>query len=304
MRGLHPQAEVAMREALAIRRRLVPVSDLDTARLLSEMVWPLQQNSHPAEAIAVAREALAIRMALHGDYHELANSLASLSHALATGGDLPAAEEAACQARDLLQQNGQGESHSMALVLIQLGKIELERGNPVVFRTSDYSIPEEVVKKQKDGARVAAGEADLRQALVLMTAVAGRESVKTAAVLLPLSQGLIVQGRLEEAETLARELVSTMEAKQEPSHAGQETALRLHESILRKLGNYAAAEPVARKIVAWNERKYGLRDERVVRARQRVVGVLELAGKSREAEEESAAIAALRKAGTDLPVAR
>ena len=150
----------------------------------------------------------------------------------------------------------------MAQTLMLLGKIQLERGKA----------PE--------------AETTLREAVAIMTTLAGRESVRVADILAPLSQSLTAQGKLEEAEKLARETVAIRQAKQEPGHSSQSWALRELDAILRKRGDYTGAEPVARQIVEWRRKQYGPDHEHVAAAIESLADLLRAAGKNREADEE------------------
>ena len=124
-------AEVTLRDAVAMQRKLLGNENLDLAQSLAILANTLNRDGKSAEGETMSREALAIRRRLLGNEHpEVASSLQSLANILRAEGKVTEAEEFYRETLDL-RRKLLGDEHptvaqslaQLALVLKQEGKL-------------------------------------------------------------------------------------------------------------------------------------------------------------------------------------
>lgn len=223
--GRLPEAESALREALAAQRKLYGNTHGDVARTLQDLAFVVRKRGDLRGAIPLMEEALAMQRELRGvaPHPALAEALDNLSSLLYQGGEYDRSgkllEEAIAMKRVLL-----GEKHpeiavglnNLAMLLADKGDI---RGAEAMFRQAltmhrdlEGNAHPEVATTLNNLAFVLYAEGDVRaalnttrEALAIYQQLFPGDHPETAATLNTIGYWLTVQGRYDEAESILRQ---------------------------------------------------------------------------------------------------
>lgn len=220
------KAEVAARDALAMKRKLLGAEHPDVAQSINNLAVVLQKQSRLNEAEAMARDGLAMRQKLLGAEHvDVAESLETLGEVLLERG-MPAEAEAVTR-RALAIRRKSGVENPKAADLL---------GNLAVM-----------LEKQD---KLADAESLHRETLVLQRKLLGAEDPVLATTLNNLAVVLEHQSKLTEAETMHREALA-MRRKLLGNEAREVgTSLNNLAIVLGKQGKLEDTETVLREAVA------------------------------------------------------
>jgi tetratricopeptide (TPR) repeat protein len=123
------QAEAALTEALAIRRRTLPEGHPDIGESLRNLAIAISDQSRFAEAEALIRQGLTISRSAFGDRHpQVVKSVHTLANVLWAEGNLPEAEHLFRQALDTKRELWGNEHPSVAGTLGNLALIASHQG--------------------------------------------------------------------------------------------------------------------------------------------------------------------------------
>jgi serine/threonine protein kinase len=207
-------------EVLATDRALFPPGHPSIAFTLSAYGRLLSRMGELEEATRLQREALEIRRASHGDEHpDVAYSLGSLGRALHDDGYYDEAERILREAYDM-HVRVNGPRHPVLVNLKNaIGLIQYDRG--------DY----------------AAADTSFVNALELLNSLEGESEHHQKSVSLVRRAGVMAAtGRIEEAESLAREGVAVVERLHEDQSMGVATARIKLGFVLLQAADTSAAE--------------------------------------------------------------
>lgn len=295
------EAESLDREALEIRRALLGREHPKVANLLQNLADVLQRQGKLAEAETSLREALAMHKKLLGDEHPEVNaSLRKLANVLLAQGKLAEAE---LYTRERLSIGEKGEpGWQLSNARSALGDILRAQGK--------YAEAEPLLLSAYQGMKLLTNQVQeenltlVLQRLVQLYEATGWsdkgvqwirgevERCRSAANLgdtsdlkdlARLARVLAEQGKLDEAETVAREALAMSRAlfpQDQPSRAALLDSLAL---ALKGEGKLTEAETITREALEIRTKLHGNEDSRTVQSRNNLVNLLGLQGKWAEA---------------------
>ncbi len=223
--GLFPEAEAALREAVALRRAAAPPADL--AASLSARASALLETGRPDEAAMAASEA---RRLAAGDAALMTEAEQRQALALTDLGRAGEAEAILRAAWERLEREGSLGRPAVADVERTLGRVLLSQG------------------------RIADAEAAYRTALGRYERLFGADDPRRLGVLRDLSFALLMDGRLLEAEAVGAEAVAVTRATR-PGSGSLANILAVYGAILRRLGRLDEAEVALREAAALPPRR-------------------------------------------------
>ena len=216
--GRRDEAEVLLREGLAMNQKLLGRDHPDVLTFLNSLSGLLNAGGKSAEAEPLAREALALRRELFGNEHILvARAIANLASVLGSVGKPAEAEPLFHEALAMRRKLQGSESLDVAWSLASL--------------TSFLS-------KQD---RWAEAEPHLRELLSIRRKLFGNENPQVDDAIHLLALALARQGKFAEAEPLARECLVARE-KRIPDHWQTFTTRSLLGAVLLGQGKHTEAE--------------------------------------------------------------
>jgi len=240
-RGESEWRVVDARQALAGAERLAEMDRDQRARLaeaerLNRAIVDLNRAGKYAEAVPLARQALAIRQAVLGERHpDTAESLNKLAELLEAQGNYAAAKPLYEQAL-AIRQAALGERHpDTATSLNNLALLLKAQG--------DY----------------AAAKPLLEQALSIYKAVLGERHPDTATCLNNLAELLEAQGNYAAAKSLHEQALAITKAVLGERHPHTATCLNNLALLLKAQGDYAAAKPLFEQALAIRKEVLGER---------------------------------------------
>jgi serine/threonine protein kinase/Tfp pilus assembly protein PilF len=251
--GKPDEAEPPVREAIAIgRAQPTPGPGLaDSLLLLADIMKSRQKVD---EAVALAREALAIDEAVLGaDHPTTSTTRNSLGLILLDKGDLPGAEVALKQTVESMKRQLGDIDPQVAINLENLANVYFTQGQ----FDQTIAMLQEVASIRK-------------QALGPTNPAVGRTYTNLGTVMMK-------AGRLKESEAAYREGVELMRAGMGSDHPDVAQALAYHARVLDKQGDHAAAE--ARLRDALRIRRQALGDENPDTARSMIALGLNLSSR-------------------------
>ena len=221
-RGGIQTAEILMRQALAMKRRLIADEHPSIARSLNNLAANLAAQGKYLEAESLYRDALDLRIRIHGrDSIEVARSLNNLGTVFQNTGNLEAA--------------GQLIEQSLELRKILSGPESVQVGSALNNRA---------FQRQLEGDFDAA-IADYREAYSILTKHYGFDHVNVAKLSRNLATALQEKGELEEAKVLAERALAILQKNLVNWQvADAESVLG---GCLMSLGQYEEAERLLRQ---------------------------------------------------------
>jgi eukaryotic-like serine/threonine-protein kinase len=259
--GEYEKAEVILRVALAMRRKLLGLEHPEVASSLYSLGCVLYSEWKLAEAESTQREALAIRRKLYGQTHlDVATSLNDLGLVLRREAKLE-------EAQPLLRQ------------ALTMRRQMLGNEHPDVLNSLD-GLAWLLFLQNK----VTEAEAMMREELAIAKRLYGNEHPAVATALNNLGTVLHNQGKLAEAEELLREALAMNRRLQGNEHPEEIATLGNLGGVLRSQGRFTEAEPIFREALAIRKKVSGNEDIRVSRPLEDLADVLWRQGKLAEGE--------------------
>ncbi len=255
------QAEKSLRDALALRQKLLGERHAAVAETLNSLGVIAYARGDPRRADPLLRQALTLRKAVLGPAHPaVAESLSNLAAVLAAEGQQGSALELYREAL-ALQRRVLGEEHpDVATTCTSLAK--------VLYEQKDYAGAEELA----------------RQALAIRRTVFGAAHPAVATALRQLAAVLYARGDYAQAEPLGREALALQRQLLGNDHLELSLTLNNLADVLTAQGDPASAEPLYREALAIRTLRLEPKDLRVA-ASQRQLGACLLAlGRYAEAE--------------------
>jgi len=256
-------AETHLREALAIRRKVLGQNHPDVYYSLNNLGYLLVNKGDWAGAEPFTREALALALRSVGEEHPFtAGAHNGLARVLEAKGEYAEAEKQFQQALDILRHANQGESWSAAQISLNLGMLETDWGK--------YS----------------QAEALARQSVERLRKLGGENNPFVATALVELAEDRILQHDPKSAEPMLREAVGIRQKMFLPNHPSViQAQVRLGEALTAE-GEAAQAEPILRGALASaRTAPFPLARWQVAEAESALGGCLTAMGRFREAQE-------------------
>ena len=258
----YDRAQVLLEEAVAIRRRELPLARAELASCLKALGWTEHLRANYARAEELLREALAIRRELaRGDDADLAACLNNLAEALRMRGDYAESEELYRQSLDMYRRLFGPRNTSAAMVACNLAAQEL--------LTGDYAVAEELY----------------RESLSVREALLGEVHPDTWMSLHGLANVAVYRKDAATAEPWARRALEVARKLHSGDHADLAEALGMMAEVSLMKGEPAAAEELYREALGICERIYGPTHPQVAFRLDKLGLVLEQQGRVAEAEE-------------------
>jgi eukaryotic-like serine/threonine-protein kinase len=259
--GEYGPAEALHREALDVKRRVLPANHPDIATSLDNHAMSLARLGRPSEAIALQREALAIRRTVYGELHpDVARSLNNLGVRMDQVGNREEAERLHRQALEI-RRASLGDDHPQTIQSVHGLAI-------AAFRRGDL-----------DGALKGFLEASER-----WTRTLGPLHPHTLTATASVGVVLTELGELSEAERLLRDVLSRRRESQPPDHPDVAMAMRQLGVTLHRAGRLAEAEGVLVESVRRHREGFAARHLRTSEALLALGAVLRDAGRAASAE--------------------
>jgi serine/threonine protein kinase/tetratricopeptide (TPR) repeat protein len=276
--ALPEQAEPHLKAALDLRRRVFGDEHEMVAKSLLDYAFNLwERDRKSAEAVALARDALAIYRRQGGQTEQMIVALRHLLLFLGSQNRNAEAEAAGKEALAIAEQLHIEEHPDVAIILHNLAQIKTAQG--------DY------VQAESLG----------RKALAMHRKVHGNEHPETAWALMALANALWFLGEIDEAETLYREALPIFNRQFGESYRGADAALRGLAAVLTAKGDYAGAESVWQEALTVRRERFGPEHLSVAIALRAIALVLESKGDDPAAEPYyHEAIAILQKSPGDV----
>lgn len=137
LQGQPEQAEPLFREALAMRRSLLPSDHPDLAQTLSNLGLMLKDYGEIEEAVDMLAKALEVRRAgLESGHYRIAQAMLNLGIAQRESGDLAAAERLLGEARTRLIEALGVDHPQVAVAHNEVGRLRLEQGDALAAETA------------------------------------------------------------------------------------------------------------------------------------------------------------------------
>jgi eukaryotic-like serine/threonine-protein kinase len=230
LRQMH-DAEVHLRQALELRRRLLGPDHVDVARSLLDHAFNAFENSNLEAAESEAREALAIFRRANADKDQILDAFATLSFFVGQQEKDAEAQRIADQAFAFARSAGCADHTKLAVILQNLVPSKIRAGD------------------------LAGAERLATEAVVMHRRVSGNEHPETAWALFHLAQAFEAQGELAGAETNLREALALFRKQYQDSHKSIQMSLQALEQVFTARGDEAAlaalrAERAARLLKA------------------------------------------------------
>jgi tetratricopeptide (TPR) repeat protein len=266
--GKPDEAEKLYREAIELDSKVYPADNPSRGPALSNLAALLLQQGRAGDAEAPQREALRIaQLSLPQNHPDLALALNNMASILQAQGKLDQAEELYRQAVEVLRSAGAGGSRALGTVLIRLGTVLKQRNRPA--DAEPYFREAVTVNRSvygSDHVETAAAEAMLasvmavpdrsdeatplyQHALGVLRMSPGPDPMLRL-TLLNYSEIPMRSGRLEEAESIAREALDLFQ-RQPASPFELSTAQgRLATVLARRNHKLDEADKLARDALA------------------------------------------------------
>jgi tetratricopeptide (TPR) repeat protein len=310
------EAETLFRQALDMQRRLLGDSeDSELAETLLSLSVVLQKQGRHGDALGIGEEGLAVQRRVLGDEHPtIAGSLHLLSTLHRLSGNLEVAEELARETLARHEQAGASEvrlaeAHStLGTVLMDMRRLEEARERfqtalalrRRVFGNADPRVAESLNNLAAVEAEVGDREAALdryQEALEIKRQLLSAEDPRIAVSLLNLSALLMTMDRYAEAEPLQREALACLRRTLDPGHWKVAHAELSLGGCLGKLGKHDEAVELTERGYRGLHAALGSDHWRTRKGLERLITVLEDAGRVAEARTRRAELAALEGAG-------
>jgi tetratricopeptide (TPR) repeat protein len=301
--GDYEKAEKALREALAMRRKLLGDQHAAVADSLNDLGAVLHGQGRLAEAEAMLREAVAMRKRLPGNPGPgMAESLNNLGMVLLWQGKLAEAESVQREAVAMQTKLVSEDNPTVARYLGNLGAVlnyqgrlpEAEtvhrRALAIQRRLLNKEHPyiatalnnlAEVLQKQ---AKLAEAEETFRQVVVMRRKLLGNEHPALAVSLNNLAGVLQEEGNLAEAEALQHEALAIYRKLLRNDHPSIATSLVNLAGILQQQNKLVEAEAMYREALVIFRKQMGHEHPHIAAALDNLAGVLQQEGKVAEAE--------------------
>ena len=225
--GEHTKAEVQLRQALALRKKVFGDEHLQVADSLHWLGASLYHQRRASEAEALFRQTLILRGKLLGRENiQVAESMNNLALALSLKGET---NEAVSLQRE-----------AVALHVKLLGSNHL--GTATTVQNLAYDLMRQ--------GKYAEAETQFRWVLDAYRRIQGTNHPDVAKALHSLASALREQGRNAEAETLFRDALRLKRELYGPDHDEVRATLRNLATLLRRLGRLAEAEELFRAALA------------------------------------------------------
>jgi len=320
--GIYEKAEAMLREALALRRRILGSDHPDVATSLNGLAVVLTDESKFQEAESLQREALAMRKRLLGTENpDVAESLNDLASTLFEQGKLPEAEttqrEALAMRRALLGNDHPdvaASADNLGVMLHAANKLAeaeiLEREALSTRRRTLGNEHPDVANSinnlaglLQEHGKLDEAETMRREALELYRKLLGNEHPSVAKSLDNLAGVLREQGKLAEAETMHREALAMRRKLLGNDHPDVANSLNNLASVLRDQGKSADAETTQREALMMQRKLFGDENPDVARSLSNLAEMLRNQGKVDEAETMQREALAIRRKlfGDDHP---
>jgi tetratricopeptide (TPR) repeat protein len=273
-RARYAEAEPLLRQALAIRRKVLGEQHPDTATSLDNLAGNLYYQGKYPEAETLYRQALAINRKALGEQHlDTAQSLNNLAGNLRDQGKYAEAEPLLRQAlasfRKVL-----GQQHPLTATSLNN-----------LANNLDYQ------------GKYAEAEPLHRQALAINRKALGEQHPGTATSLNYLAFNLDHQGKHAEAEPLHRQALAILRKVLGEQHPHTASSLNNLAANLDDQGKYAEAEPLYRQALAIRRKVLGEQHPDTAQSLNNLANNLDYQGKYAEAEPlHRQALAIRRKA--------
>jgi serine/threonine protein kinase/Flp pilus assembly protein TadD len=301
--GELPQAEAMIREALAIRRKVLGSDHADVAASLNDLGTVLYRRGQLPEAETRLREALRMRLKLGDrDPLETAKLLSNLALVLWYQGNLVEAADL-CREAVALRRKLQGNTHpdvagplsNLALILWNGGKldeaesacreaIELERRRPGKQTPGLARSLSTLGVILDERGRVADSEAVQREALAMRRKLFARSHTEIAWSLYLLAVVLTERGNWAEAEALHREALSMRRELLGDAHQDLARSLCDLAILLEDRGEFSESEKLHREALEMRRKILGNEHQHVARSLTWLAVTLASQGKLIEAE--------------------
>ncbi|HUD43720.1 MAG TPA: tetratricopeptide repeat protein [Dokdonella sp.] len=259
-----PVAEQALRESLALTRRMRPQVHTETARRAHDLAVVLLQKGDAAEAATLLQEALHTRVTLLGERHpDVAQSRFNLAVARQRLGDSDTAERLYREAL-AVQREQLGPSHpdvagtlnSLAMLAWQRDDVDaaiMRIGEALTAARAAYGEAHPTVATmlgnlasfERVSGRLDAAERDQRAALEIARSALGERHYLVGVARIGLAGTLIEQGRLDEAIAAYRDGLAILEAGLGGAHADVAQARAAYAEALQQAGRLDEAVAAA-----------------------------------------------------------
>jgi tetratricopeptide (TPR) repeat protein len=271
--GDYEKAATALREALAMRRKLFGDEHPAVADSLNDLAAVLHAQGRLAESEATLREALAMWKKLSGNQSPgLAESLNNLGMVLLWQGKLAEAESVEREAVAMQTKLTGEENPTAAMFLGNLGAMLTHQGKLAEAETmhrralaierkllsgehpniaTSLNNLAEVLEEQ---GNLAEAEATFREVVAMRRKLFGNEHPVLAMSLNNLATVLQDERKLAEAEALQREALAMQRKSLGNEHPSVAASLRNLAVLLRQRGNLAEAEALGREYLTLAEK--------------------------------------------------
>ena len=293
-----PEAEKLDREALAMYQRLRGADDPEVAKVLNNLGTVLRDAGNLPEAEKVLREALTIDRKVLGNAHpETATSIYNLAGTLWQGRKLPEAEKLYREWLALPNRDPQ----QLSKALSGLGTVLNDAGRfaeAVATHRQALAALKEFASPESQDATVflhnlatalwahgelAEAEAAYHTLITNWATLFGPENRQVAAELNNLGTVLRDAKRLPEAEQAHRQGLEMQRKLQD--RAGEANSLNNLAIVLVSQGRIPEAEPVLRESIRLITELGGRESPLLVKSFRTLAGLLQTAGKTKEAED-------------------
>ena len=233
-RAAHSQAAVLLRDALAMREKVLGPDHPDTATSLHNLALLLRDQGDLAGGRPLLERALVIREKVLGPEHpDTATSLGNLATVLHHQGDLAGARPLYERALAINEKALGPEHPGTATSLNNVASLLQDQGD------------------------LAAARPLFERALAIREKVLGPEHPDTAASLNSLANLLAAQGDLAAARPLLERALAINEKALGPEHPDTAISMSNLARVLRDSGHANEAEPLFRKAIAISEKALG-----------------------------------------------
>jgi tetratricopeptide (TPR) repeat protein len=225
----HDEAEKALREALAMRRQLLPADHLEAAQSLFNLSLELSARGNYEEAVQLQREALAMRRRLlPADHPDVAEALAKLGKTLGQNKNYSEAETDLRDALAMQRKLFSGKHRDLANTIQSLADV------------------------LRDQNKLSEAESCYREALAMLEGVYGSDFQDSSGLYTRLLTVLQAQGKYTEAVELARAALATHKNRAGDENVG--VSLDALAQALSQAGKPAEAEDVLREAIAMHKK--------------------------------------------------
>ena len=301
--GDYRDAEPLYREALDLRRAVLPPGHPDIATSLNNLAGLLAATGRYTEAEPLYREALDIwRAALPPGHPDIASSLNNLAHLLKATGEYAEAEPLYREALDLRRAALPPDHPDIATSVNNLAGLLYATGrfteaDPLLREALDLrraaqppghpdiaSSLNNVATLLYATGRFAEAEPLLREALDIWRAALPPGHPDIARSLNNLAQFLEATGRNAEADPLYREALDIWRAALPPDHPDIATSLNNLAGLLYATERYAEAEPLLREALDLRRAALPPGHPDIATSVNNLAGLLKATGRYAEAE--------------------